>query len=107
MDGYEQFVAAVAEGRGMEHEDVYAVADGSIFTGLQAQNLGLVDTLGGLNLAVELAAALAGIDEDPGIVRPKQRRRDYWSDLLTGVLGDLGQRMEGGNLGPRLMYLYQ
>ena len=107
MDGYEQFVGAVAEGRGMELEEVYAVADGSIFTGLQAQNLGLVDTLGGLNLAVNLAAALAGIDEEPDIVRPRQRRQSYWADLLTGILGDLGQRMEGGSSGPRLMYLYQ
>ena len=100
-------ILSVAEGRGMEHEEVYAVADGSIFTGLQAQNLGLVDTLGGLNLAVNLAAALAGIDEEPDIVRPRQRRQSYWADLLTGILCDLGQRMEGGSSGPRLMYLYQ
>ena len=107
MDGYEQFVGAVAEGRGMELEEVYAVADGSIFTGLQAQNLGLVDTLGGLNTAVNVAANLAGVDEEPDIVRPRQRRRSYWADLLTGFLGDLGQRMDEGSSGPRLMYLYQ
>jgi len=107
MDGYEQFVGAIAEGRDMEPEEVYAVADGSIFTGLQAQNLGLVDTLGGLNTAVNLAATLAGIDEEPDIVRPKKRRRSYWADMLTGLLGDLEQRIEGGSSGPRLMYLYQ
>ncbi|MCD6248831.1 MAG: signal peptide peptidase SppA [candidate division Zixibacteria bacterium] len=107
MDGYEQFVAAIAEGRDMELEEVYALADGSIFTGLQAQNLGLVDTLGGLNTAVNLAATLAGIDEEPDIVRPKQPRRSYLVDMLTGLLGDLGSRIEGGSSGPRLMYLYQ
>lgn len=107
MDGYEQFVGAVAEGRGMSPEEVYAVADGSIFTGLQALNLGLVDTLGGLNTAVELAASLAGIGEDPDIVRPRQPRRSNWYDLLTGLLGDLGYRVEGTAVGPRLMYLYK
>lgn len=107
MDGYEQFVGAVAEGRSMDPEEVYALADGSIFTGLQAHNMGLVDTLGGLNVAVDLAAALAGIDADPDIVRPRQRRRSYWTELLNGILGNLGQGIEGGSLGPRLMYLYQ
>ena len=106
MDGYEQFVEAVAEGRGMEREEVYAVADGSIFTGLQAHNMGLIDTLGGLNVAVALAAELAGIDEEPDIVRPYRRRRSFLYDLLTGFLGELGERIEGVTAGPRLLYLY-
>jgi protease-4 len=105
MDGYEQFVGAIAEGRGMEREDVYAVADGSIFSGLQAYNLGLVDTLGGLNAAVELAAELAGIDEDPDIVRPRTRSRGFLSDLVSSLLGDLGHQVGGAVSGPRLMYL--
>lgn len=105
MDGYEQFVGAIAEGRGMEREDVYAVADGSIFSGLQAYNLGLVDTLGGLRVAVELAAELAGIEEDPDIVRPRTRRRGYLSELFSSLLGDLGHQVEGAISGPRLMYL--
>ena len=71
MDGYEQFVQAIADGRGMDPDEVYAIADGSIFTGMQAYNLGLIDTLGGLNQAVELAAELAGIGEDPNVVMPK------------------------------------
>lgn len=107
MDGYEQFVQAVAEGREMEREDVYAVADGSIFTGLQAFNLGLIDSLGGLNTAVMLAADLAGLDGEPDIVRPRERRRSYLADLLTGLLGDLEQRVGVGPVGPRLMYLYR
>lgn len=107
MDGYEQFVAAIAEGRGMDPEDVYAIADGSLFTGLQAQNLGLVDTLGGLNTAIELAAELAGIDPEPSTVHPRQKRRDYWTDFLSRLLGDLGKSMKGDNYGPRLMYLYR
>jgi protease-4 len=107
MDGYEQFVEAIADGRDMDREDVYAVADGSIFTGLQAYNLGLVDTLGGLADAVELAADLAGLDGEPEIVRPREKRRSFISDLLTGVLGDLGQEIKDAGVGPRLMYIYR
>jgi len=107
MDGYEQFVEAVAVGRNMDKEDVYAVADGSIYTGLQALNLGLVDTLGGLADAVNLAARLAGLDEEPEVVRPREKRRSLFSDLLTGFLGDLGQEIRDAGVGPRLMYLYR
>ena len=106
MDGYEQFVQAIADGRGMDPDEVYAIADGSIFTGMQAYNLGLIDTLGGLNQAVELAAELAGIGEDPNVVMPKKRRRSYLSDLITGLLGDLGEQVRGGSVGPKLLYLY-
>jgi len=107
MDSYEQFVEAVATGRNMDKEDVYAVADGSIFTGLQAYNLGLVDTLGGLADAVELAADLAGLEGEPEVVRPREKRRSFISDLLTGVLGDLGQEMKDAGVGPRLRYIYR
>ncbi|MEA3297012.1 MAG: signal peptide peptidase SppA, partial [candidate division Zixibacteria bacterium] len=65
MDTYEQFVEVVAGGRGMEREEIYPLADGSIFTGLQACNLGLVDTLGGLWEAIDLAANLAEIEGEP------------------------------------------
>jgi protease-4 len=107
MDGYEQFVEAVAEGRGMDREEVYNIADGSLFTGLQAYNLGLVDTLGGLAQAIELAADLAGIDRDAGVVTPRQRKTGYWSDILTGLLGRLGHEVGVSSIGPKLMYLYR
>ena len=107
MDGYEQFVEAIANGRNMDREDVYAVADGSVFTGLQAYNLGLVDTLGGLADAVKLAADLAGLEGEPEVVRPREKRRGFWTEMLSGVLGDLGQELRGAGVGPRLMYIYR
>ena len=107
MDGYEQFVEAIATGRNMDREDVYAVADGSVYTGLQAYNLGLVDTLGGLADAVKLAADLAGLEGEPEVVRPREKRRSFLADVLSGVLGDLGQEIKGSGVGPRLMYIYR
>jgi len=60
-DLYEQFVAAVAEGRGLPVAEVRQLATGQLYTGGQALDLGLVDNLGGLDTAIDLAASLAGI----------------------------------------------
>ena len=107
MDTYEQFITAVAEGRGMEREDIYPLADGSIFTGHQAMNLGLVDTLGGLKEAVELAAKLADIEGEPKIVRPYKRRKGSIFDLMEQVLKNINKQFESKMGGPQLLYIYQ
>jgi protease-4 len=107
MDGYEQFVEAIAEGRDMEKDEVYPLADGSVFTGLQAYNLGLIDTLGGLNEAIQLAAGLAGMEGKPNVVRPYKRERWSIFRLLEGFLSDLGGAVQKSTVGPRLLYLYE
>lgn len=61
---YAQFIALVAEGREMTPEQVRAVAGGRVWTGQQALQHGLVDSLGGFSHAVSRARALAGIEED-------------------------------------------
>lgn len=67
QDVYEQFVEAVASGRNMSREQVLELADGRVYTGRQALELGLVDELGNLYDAVDRAAELSGI-QDPIIV---------------------------------------
>jgi protease-4 len=60
LDGvYEAFIARVMEGRKMTRAQVLAVAEGRIWTGRQAKEKGLVDELGGLDKAVQLAKAAA------------------------------------------------
>jgi protease-4 len=59
---YDLFVSRVAEGRGKSAADVGAVAEGRVWTGRQAQARGLVDELGGLERAIELAKIRAKID---------------------------------------------
>ncbi|MCX5941807.1 MAG: signal peptide peptidase SppA [Cyanobacteria bacterium] len=61
---YGQFVAAVAAGRQLEEEQVRGFADGRVFSGAQALELGLVDELGDEDHARRLAARLAGLDEE-------------------------------------------
>ncbi len=107
MDAHEQFVEAVSEGRGLEKDEIYPVADGSIFTGLQAYNLGLVDTLGGLKEAVDLAAELAGIEGEPKVIYPRKRREVTIFDLLGQVLGGVNEALTSPSWGPELLYLYQ
>ena len=61
---YEAFTAGVARGRGMTQDDVHAIAEGRVWTGLQAKELGLVDELGGFTRALELARVEIGLDPD-------------------------------------------
>lgn len=59
---YELFVDVVAEGRGLSKDEVRDLATGQIYTGTEAKELGLVDALGGLDTAIDLAMELAGIE---------------------------------------------
>ena len=61
-ESYKQFTEAVAEGRDLPVEDVKKFADGRIFTGTQAKELGLVDEIGDEFIARELVAEMVKID---------------------------------------------
>lgn len=63
-DAYSQFVQAVSEGRAMKPEKLKLLADGRVFTGMQAKDNGLIDELGNYQTALDLARKLAGVDED-------------------------------------------
>lgn len=60
---YQRFLKIVGEGRSMDIEAVDKLAQGQVWTGEQARQLGLVDQLGNLNQAIEAAAKLAQIDK--------------------------------------------
>lgn len=70
---HDQFITAVAEGRKMPYEDVKQIADGRIFTGEQALKVGLVDKLGNIEDAVQVAAELSGIKGEPVLISKKER----------------------------------
>jgi protease-4 len=72
-----QFVRAVAEGRNMEESKVRRIADGRIFSGEQAKELGLVDRLGSLQDAIEIAAEMVGIEGKPAVIYPKRKLSLY------------------------------
>ncbi|RJQ42759.1 MAG: signal peptide peptidase SppA [Nitrospiraceae bacterium] len=72
-DVHSQFIQAVSAGRGMKFEEIKKLADGRIFTGRMAKELGLVDELGNLQHAIKLAGNLTGIEGEPEVVQKKEK----------------------------------
>jgi protease-4 len=93
---YSNFVSDVAEGRDMSVSEVKNLADGRIYTGREAKELGLVDELGNFYDALDMAADLAGID-DPTIV---YMNKPTLSSLLFGSEADAAETAE-------LVYYYE
>ena len=60
---YEIFTRKAAEGRGMSHEDLKKIASGRVWTGTQAKENGLVDVLGGLDEAIQIAAKAGAVED--------------------------------------------
>jgi len=107
-DVYEQFVSAVSENRGMDRESVTALADGRVLSGQRAAELGLVDRTATLREAVDLAGEMAGLGDNPNVVRPTERRLGFW-DVVRGVeetrlLSLVRSILDRSLVGPRLRY---
>lgn len=83
-DVHNQFIMAVSEGRGIDFEVISKLADGRIFTGRMAKDLGLVDELGNLQDAIMLAGKLTGIEGEPKVVSKKEKFSIF--DMLKGQL---------------------
>jgi protease IV len=81
-DVYSTFVNHVAEGRNMTYDQVDEIGQGRVWTGAKAKELGLVDLLGDLDYAVEIAKEMAGLSNYRVIKLPKQK--DPFEELLKG-----------------------
>lgn len=104
-DIYEQFVDVVATNRGLDREEVRKLGNGSVYTGHQAHELGLVDTLGGMEDAIRYLADQSGITGEIRIIRPKPKKERSIFDLLGSIKEKYIDADLGG--GPQLMYLYR
>lgn len=87
QDVYGEFCSVVAERRGLDLDKVKSFADGRIFTGRKAFELGLVDSLGSLNEAVEAASELAGLTGDVKVVHVDRKGTLLDKVGLGGVRG--------------------
>jgi len=105
-DVHNQFIMAVANGRNMDMVQVEEIADGSIFTGNQALTLGLVDKIGGLEDAINLAGEMTGLGENPDTVKEYPRRRTLF-DLLSDNVESLLNNDLRDNVSPKLEYIYK
>lgn len=81
LENYETFISSVAEGRNLSKSDVKSLADGRVYTGIKAKELGLVDELGNLYDAIDKAAELGGIEDEPRVM---YMNRASLSSLLLG-----------------------
>ena len=94
---YDDFVQKVAAGRGLPVTWVDSVGRGRVWTGAQAQEIGLVDELGGLDLAIDLARVRAGLSTSPVEILPLPYR--------GGVLRMLSYDVAAWLRGERLLAL--
>ncbi len=102
---HRQFVMAIVEGRDIDQAKVESLADGRIFTGEEAKNLGLVDRLGNLDDAVEWAGRMTGIK---GRITTVYAREKKFS-LLKYFVGSSLETIIRNAVNPGLdaLYLYQ
>ncbi len=77
--GYDKFVSRVAKGRKMSKERVKAIAEGRVWDGIMARRIGLVDSLGGLDKAVDWTAGKAGISDRYEVAAYPQVEPNFWT----------------------------
>ncbi len=85
-DVHRQFIATVEHERKIPHDTLVTYADGRVFTGEQARTMGLVDTIGTYEDAVEIAAHLGKIDGEPAIVKERKHGPSLFERLFGEVL---------------------
>ncbi len=107
-DVHEQFVSAVHDNRDLTRPRILELADGRVLSGARAVEVGLVDRTATLREAVAVAGRMAGLGDDPRVVRPAERRLGLW-DLLRGIEETRLRSLVGGALdraliGPRVRY---
>jgi protease-4 len=107
-DFYGLFVSRVADNRGMTQEQVDAVAQGRVWTGLAAHERGLVDALGGFETTLTMLRARAGLarDEELEIERLPRPRVSLVQSLIDGLFtDDAGEASERAGLSDALRTL--
>ena len=106
---YKQFVTAVSKGRQLSEEVVKTFADGRVFTGEQAKNLGLVDELGDEDYARVFTAKLADIDENLQPItlgRPKKKIFGFipGSDAFLNIIDSINLEFSSNG---QLLWLFR
>lgn len=102
-DIYFDFIGKVAEGRSMTTDEVDSIGQGRVWSGTDALRIGLVDVLGGLDDAVRIAAAKAGIEDYRVTELPEQK--DPMEQLMKQLTGGGKEAMLKARLGEYYTYL--
>jgi len=102
---HRQFVNDASKGRGIESGKMMALADGRIFSGEEAKELGLIDRLGNLEDAVEWAGRLGGIKGKVSTVYPEEKGIPMLKELMTSSVNQLIESVFRSQISAG--YLYQ
>ena len=89
-----QFLKCVIQERELGYDAVETISDGRFFSGEQAKDLGLVDSLGTLQDAIEVAAWMGGIEGKPQVVYPEKKRRKILDLVFDTMFDSLFSAME-------------
>jgi protease-4 len=101
-DLYDMFLDSVAEGRKLDKAKVREIATGEVYTGHRAVQLGLVDELGDLERAIDVAVDLSGAPRKPVWVHPKLGLRDLMSQMVgSSLVGAVASQLEDRLLASR------
>jgi protease-4 len=87
-NSFGQFLDVVSKERKMDKEKLMQYANGRVFTGLQAKEYGLIDSLGTFEDAIRITSRMAGIEGEPRIVREK-KRLSLFETLLGSTVEDV------------------
>ncbi|MBA3460283.1 MAG: signal peptide peptidase SppA [Deltaproteobacteria bacterium] len=92
---YRVFVGRVAQGRNKKYDDIHPIAQGRVWTGTRAKELGLVDEIGGLDAAIAMARDMGKVDATTGIevYPPSPTLRDMLSSF-GGVSSPFGLQVD-------------
>ncbi|HWC30439.1 MAG TPA: signal peptide peptidase SppA [Dehalococcoidia bacterium] len=94
-DLYDQFLDAVAEGRGMDKDRVREVATGEVYTARKCTDLGLVDELGDLERAIDIAAELGNAPRRPVWLKPRRALREVLASMAgSSSVGSIVDQLE-------------
>ena len=99
---YDVFITRVAEGRNLTKEQVDEIGQGRVWSGVDAKRIGLVDVLGGLETAIEIAAQKAGLENYKLLSLPKQK--DPLEELFSKGASGVEEAMVKHFLGENAKY---
>lgn len=99
-NGYDLFLTRCSDGRGIDKTTLDGIAQGRVWTGEKALELGLVDVLGDMNTALDIAIAKADVEKDNYTVMAYPAKKSMWETLMEqDVTGVLKARLLKGRVG--------
>jgi protease-4 len=99
---YDTFLTHVSDGRKISKAEVDSMAQGRVWSGLDAKRLGLVDVIGGINTAIEIAAKKAKLDNYRTVALPEQE--EFLQKLLDEFSTEASAKALEKNLGESYQY---